>query len=176
MSLMKKRTITITCAALVAAVVVGYTYDAIRGARSGGAVVTVIVPKDFRGTFRIRFARPGAPSAQVGRGRFMIHVDAAGLADIADKNMFNDWHRIKCRDTTGADIPYANDGVSDISDSEVALRDMGMAQDRSEQWYVIGDFNDLRQANAKRTGMPLELEEKGPKASTRTASPGGAGG
>jgi hypothetical protein len=105
-----------------------------------------VVPDGFSGILKLRAeARNGIKLVETD-GQIVLTFPQSGTLDVKGKLPTLEWHKPTARFADGAGIPIAGSSQGKVADDVVALRGLGIKNNNTESWYLIGTARELPKA------------------------------
>ena len=114
-----------------------------------------VVPDGFSGILKLRAeARNGMKLVEV-NGRILLMFPPSGILEVKGKLPTLQWHKATARFANGAGIPIAGGPQAKVADDDIALRGLGIKNNNTESWYLIGTARELREAMNEFAGFQV---------------------
>ena len=115
--------------------------------------IVLVFPDGFRGVAIIRASRPDGVPIESKNGVITLTFPRSGILDIKEAIPTFDWHRLSAKFANGEDIPIYDNDDQEVPVEKIALRSAGVVG-KTEDWYVVGTYDDLKKVLEKKYGIP----------------------
>ncbi len=113
-----------------------------------------VIPNGFSGVLRLRAGSAEGAVLQATNGWITMVFPVSGTLDVQGKLPTIEWHKPVARFADGAPIPIPGPATS-VPDDVVALRGLGIKNNNTEDWYLVGKADQMQDAMNKFYGFQV---------------------
>jgi hypothetical protein len=124
------------------------------GCRKKSMTLEFVVPNDFRGILTLRGGSAKGIEVAVTNGLISLVFPTSGILEVKSKLPTLEWHKPVARYADGKPIPIPGPAAS-VADDVVALRGLGMKNNNTESWYLVGTADQMQDAMNKFYGFKV---------------------
>jgi hypothetical protein len=125
------------------------------------STVDYVFPDGFSGIAKIRSVKSEGVTLVENNGVVTLDFPPSGVLEIKGKLPIFDWHKPVAHYQSGKTIPVATP-PNEVSDNEIALRDVSGTKQNTEEWYVVGKFSEIHAAQTQMNGFEFPPNTNSP--------------
>lgn len=108
-------------------------------------VLEFVVPDGFRGIVKIRAAVPNGTDLHSTNGKIQLLFPPSGTLGVKGQLPAFEWHTPLARYANGTSIPVSGPNAN-VPVESVALWGLGVKNNNTESWYLVGKANEMKGA------------------------------
>jgi len=124
-------------------------------------IIDYVFPDGFSGIAKIRSVKSEGVTLVENNGVITLDFPSSGVLEIKGKLPIFDWHKPVAHYQSGKMIPVVTP-PNEVSDNEIALRDVGGTKQNTEEWYVVGKFSEIHAAQTQMNGFEFPPNTNSP--------------
>lgn len=115
------------------------------GCRRKSMTLEYVVPNGFSGVLRLRAGVADGVKLTATNETVTLVFPESGTLNLKGSLPTLDWHKPLARFVDGTPIPIPGPAVA-VSDDVVALRGLGVKNNTTESWYLVGKADQMQEA------------------------------
>jgi len=113
-----------------------------------------VVPNGFNGVLKLRANSANGIELAATNGRISLVFPSSGILDVRGNLPTLEWHRPIGRFADGTAIPIPGPAAG-VPDNTLALRGLGIKNNNTESWYLVGTADQMQDAMNKFYGFEV---------------------
>lgn len=113
-----------------------------------------VIPNGFSGVLKLRANPANGVELTATNGLVALVFPASGTLDVKGKLPTLEWHKPVARFADGTTIPIPGPSAS-VPDNTLALRGLGIKNNNTESWYLVGTADQMQDAMNKFYGFEV---------------------
>lgn len=124
------------------------------GCQKKSMTLEFVVPTGFSGVLKLRASSTGGVELAATNGSISLVFPASGALDVKGTLPTLEWHKPVARFADGTSIPIPGPAAP-VPDDAVALRGLGIKNNNTESWYLVGKADQMQDAMNKFYGFEV---------------------
>jgi hypothetical protein len=130
------------------------TFGLVSGCQKKSMTLELVVPNGFSGVLKLRANSANGVELTATNGLVVLVFPASGTLDVKGKLPTLEWHKPVARFADGTTIPIPGPSAS-VPDNTLALRGLGIRNNNTESWYLVGTADQMQDAMNKFYGFEV---------------------
>lgn len=130
------------------------TLGIVAGCQNRSMTLEFVVPNGFSGVLKLRANSANGVELMPTNGVIALVFPASGTLDVKGKLPTLEWHKPIARFADGTPIPIPGPNTN-VADNTLALRGLGIKNNNSESWYLVGTADQMQDAMNKFYGFEV---------------------
>lgn len=128
-------------------------FGLVAGCHKQSMTLEFVVPNGFSGVLKLRANSASGVELKATNGAVELVFPVSGTLDVKGALPTLEWHKPIARFADGTMIPIPGPSAS-VPDNSLALRGLGIKNNNTESWYLIGTADQMQDAMNKFYGFP----------------------
>ena len=124
------------------------------GCQKKSMTIEFVVPTGFSGILKLRANLASGVELAATNGLVALVFPASGTLDVKGKLPTLEWHKPVAGFADGTTIPIPGPSAS-VPDNTLALRGLGIRNNNTESWYLVGTADQMQDAMNKFYGFEV---------------------